>query len=132
MAGVIANTGCCNQADLLPLITLFTFMTTHRGPTARESNHSFTSLTHPSRCAPLFPSTGYCDVQGRPSQEISLHTGKSHHTLLHSTCSHRGGFKLVDSQLEKPKVFVALILLTDQNLPPLTRCECLLCRFTLS
>ena len=131
VAGVMANTGCCGQVGFLPLAMLFTSTTTHQCPTAHESSYRFTSLTHPLHFAPLPPSTGYCHVQGHPSQEIFC-TGKGHHTEPHSTYSHRDGFKLVDSQLEEPKGLMALTLLSHQKLLPLTQCECLLCRFTLS
>jgi len=126
------NTGCCDKAGFLPLAKLLTSMTTHRCPTGNESNYSFISLTHLLHFAPLPPSTGYCHVQGHPFQKIFLRTGKGHHADSHSTYSHEDGFKLVDSQLEKPKGLMALTLLTHQKLPPLTQCECLLCRFTLS
>lgn len=131
VAGVTVNTGCCDQAGFLPLAMLFTSITTHQCPTAHKSNYSFTSLTHPLHYAPLPPSTGYCHIQGHPSREIFLHTDKGHQAEACSTYSHRDRFKLVDSQLEKPKELMALTFLTHQKLPPRTQCESLLCHFTL-
>lgn len=94
VAGVMVNTGCCDQADFLPLATLFTSTMTHWCPTAHESNYSFTSLTHPLHFAPLPPSTVYCCVQGQPSQGIFLQCWQKPPPGPHSTYSPRTGLSL--------------------------------------
>lgn len=107
---VMANTDCCDQVGFLPLVAMFTSSTTHQCPTARESNHSFTSLTQEH-----FPlaTAMFRDTQPRSSYALTKATCCTH--------SHADGFKPVDSQLEKLKWLTALILLTQQKHPLLTQ-----------
>lgn len=106
---VLANTDCCDQVGFLPLAAVFTSSTTHQCPTTRESNPSLTSLTQSH-----FP-LATAMFRDPPAQEIFLCSNKGHHAELCSTHSHGDGFKPVDSQLEKVKVLMALILLTIKN-----------------
>lgn len=77
VAGVTANTGCCDQAGFLPLTTLSTSVMTQQCPTARESNYSFTSLTHPLQFAPLPPSPGYCQFKDTRPRRSSTALAKA-------------------------------------------------------
>lgn len=106
---VMANTDCCDQVGFLPLAAMFTSSTTHQLQTARESNHSFTSLTQSHF---LLATAMFRDTQPRRSSSAltKATTQSPAAPTLMGMC-----FKPVDSQLEKLKVHMALILLTIKN-----------------